>query len=80
ILLDYYGGDRRKYRAKVNDFGLDQIHGSVGTLAWSAPETLRTMNRRVFNAASDVYSLGVVMWELATGEVPYANQSSEDII
>ncbi|CAF1423905.1 unnamed protein product, partial [Rotaria sordida] len=39
ILLDYYGGDRRKYRAKVNDFGLDQIHGNVGTLAWSAPET-----------------------------------------
>ncbi|CAF3954769.1 unnamed protein product [Rotaria sp. Silwood2] len=80
ILLDYYGSDRRKYRAKINDFGLDQIHGSVGTLAWSAPETLKTMNRRVFNAASDVYSLGVVMWELATGQVPYANQSSEEII
>ncbi|CAF0858949.1 unnamed protein product [Rotaria sp. Silwood1] len=80
ILLDYYGGDRRKYRAKVNDFGLDQIHGAVGTLAWSAPETLRTMNRREFNAASDVYSLGVVMWELATSQVPYANQPSEEII
>ncbi|CAF1000220.1 unnamed protein product [Rotaria sordida] len=80
ILLDYYGGNRRKYRAKINDFGLDQIHGAIGTLAWSAPETLRTMNRREFNAASDVYSLGVVMWELATGQVPYENQSSEDII
>lgn len=80
ILLDYYGSDRRKYRAKVNDFGLDQIHGSVGTLAWSAPETLRTMHRRVFNTASDVYSLGVVMWELATGQLPYANQSSEETI
>ncbi|CAF1216309.1 unnamed protein product [Rotaria sordida] len=80
ILLDYYGGDRRKYRAKVNDFGLDQIHGNVGTLAWSAPETLRTMNQRVFNTASDVYSLGVVLWELAMGQEPYVNQSSEDII
>lgn len=80
ILLDNYGGDRRKYRAKINDFGLDQIHSSVGTLAWSAPETLRTMHRRVFSTASDVYSLGVVMWELATGQIPYAHLSDEEVI
>ena len=80
ILLDYYGSDRRKYRAKVNDFGLDEIHSSVGTLAWSAPETLQQMKRRVLTTVSDVYSLGVVMWELATGKLPYANQSPDEII
>lgn len=28
----------------------------------------------------DVYSFGIVMWELLTGEEPYANLRSEEII
>ena len=39
----------------------------VGTLAWSAPELL--LGRRC-DEKVDVYSLGVILSELATGEMP----------
>ena len=40
---------------------------AAGTFAWAAPELL--LARRVDEAA-DIYSLGVVLWELSTGEPP----------
>lgn len=40
---------------------------SHGTYAWSAPEMLS--GRRCSDKA-DVYSWGVVLWEVCTGEVP----------
>ena len=44
---------------------------SAGTFAWAAPELL--LGRRVSEAA-DIYSLGVVLWELSTGEPPPPNR------
>ena len=40
----------------------------VGTLQWAAPErfTQKNLNEKV-----DVYAFGVVMWELATKELPF---------
>lgn len=40
---------------------------SIGTLAWAAPELL--INTRI-SSAVDIYSLGVILWEIATGLVP----------
>ena len=79
ILLDCCAG-HKNYRAKVNDFGLDEIHTAIGTLPWSAPETLSTPGPRLYSMKSDVYSLGVVLWELATGQIPYENVPPERII
>ena len=66
------------FLVKIADFGLAQIrretsrqssHGSpVGTLPWKAPELLK-MGRHT--ESSDVYALGVVLWELATECEPY---------
>lgn len=40
---------------------------SIGTLAWAAPELL--INTRI-SSAVDIYSVGVILWEIATGLVP----------
>jgi serine/threonine protein kinase len=66
VLLD------QNFNCKVSDFGLSrqmeatdniyQVHSEV-PVRWSAPEVLREMQA---SYASDVYSLGIVFWELFT--------------
>eukprot|EP00887_Chlorella_sp_A99_P006860 scaffold2.g6860.t1 len=48
--------------AKVADAG-----GALGTFAWSAPEVL---TGRPCNEKADIYSFGIVLWEICTGETP----------
>ena len=40
-----------------------------GSFAWMAPEQTGRMNRAV-DARSDLYSLGVVLYQMLTGELP----------
>eukprot|EP00049_Salpingoeca_infusionum_P005434 m.91908 g.91908 ORF g.91908 m.91908 type:complete len:711 (+) comp12967_c0_seq3:246-2378(+) len=61
---------------KIADFGLARhFHESVelsrpgGTFAWMAPEVIKT---NLFSRGADVWSFGVVLWELLTSQVPYA--------
>ncbi|CAG5094320.1 Oidioi.mRNA.OKI2018_I69.XSR.g13450.t1.cds [Oikopleura dioica] len=78
ILLLYPGAtDPSKQVLKISDFGLararreQQSHEeftTAGTYAWMAPESIRSSN---FSPASDVWSFGVLVWEILTGEVPY---------
>ncbi|XP_076688274.1 mitogen-activated protein kinase kinase kinase 21 [Callospermophilus lateralis] len=59
---------------KITDFGLArEWHrttrmSAAGTYAWMAPEVIRSS---LFSKGSDVWSYGVLLWELLTGEVPY---------
>ncbi len=70
-------------RPKVIDFGVALMAGSdevektiniegkfVGTLQWSSPEQCGDDPRDV-DVRTDVYSLGVLMFQLMTGELPY---------
>jgi len=61
---------------KVCDFGLAKIMGPAnstmtqsGTPAWAAPEVLRCER---YNQMADVYSYGVVIWELLSRDVPFS--------
>ena len=51
----------------------------LGTPKYMSPEQVR--NTRDVNAQSDIYSLGVVLWEMVTGRVPYDvnNDSTFDV-
>ncbi|XP_058072114.1 uncharacterized protein LOC131221044 [Magnolia sinica] len=71
---------------KVGDFGLSKIKrntlvsgGVRGTLPWMAPELLNGSSNKVSEKV-DVFSFGIVMWEILTGEEPYANMHYGAII
>ncbi|TYH65534.1 hypothetical protein ES332_D06G062700v1 [Gossypium tomentosum] len=64
---------------KVGDLGLSKVKcqtlisgGVRGTLPWMAPELLNGSNSLVSEKV-DVFSFGIVMWELLTREEPYAD-------
>lgn len=71
-------------RIKITDFGLARptaktdIAGAplLGTVAYIAPEVLRGEQ---LDARSDLYSVGVVLFELLTGSQPFAGESSKEV-
>ncbi|GBB85040.1 hypothetical protein RclHR1_11600005 [Rhizophagus clarus] len=73
ILLKYEGS---RNLWKIGDFGLSQHtddttlldDGIYGILPYIAPEIFR---RTIFSKASDIYSMGMIMWELTTGRIPF---------
>src|SRR5262249_22207084 len=76
ILLDAEG------RPHVTDFGLAAFAESprlqtaeiVGTPAYMAPEQARGENHRL-DGRTDLWSLGVIYYQLLTGRLPFTNAS-----
>ncbi|XP_050073566.1 mitogen-activated protein kinase kinase kinase 12 isoform X1 [Anopheles maculipalpis] len=69
---------------KISDFGTSREWNEIstkmsfaGTVAWMAPEVICNLP---CNEKVDIWSYGVVLWELLTGEVPYKNVDSSQII
>ncbi|KAI3876542.1 hypothetical protein MKW98_015925 [Papaver atlanticum] len=75
----------KNWNVKVGDFGLSKLKHQTflstltgkGTPQWMAPEVLR--NERS-DEKSDVYSYGVVLWEIATQKIPWDNFNSIQVI
>jgi serine/threonine-protein kinase len=71
-------------RARITDFGLAAISGAVpgeeirsGTPAYMAPEQIAGKG---VSQRSDLYSLGLVLYELFTGRPPFKASSSADLL
>ena len=70
------------WTVKVADFGLSRTKvkstmTATGTPQWSAPEVIR---KESYSEKADVYSYGVIIYELLTGKVPYDNMSQMDVL
>eukprot|EP00794_Sanderia_malayensis_P009771 gene9771-10770_t len=76
------------FTVKIGDFGMTRDiyetdyyrKGGKGLLPvrWMAPESLKD---GIFTTASDVWSYGVVLWEMATlAAQPYPGKSNEDVL
>ena len=78
LILDNQG------HVKIVDFGLskDQIYGGIvartmcGTPAYMAPEVFI---KREYGRAVDWWSLGIVIFEMATGELPFFSDEREEM-
>ncbi|EFN75282.1 Mitogen-activated protein kinase kinase kinase 9 [Harpegnathos saltator] len=75
LLSEPIENDDLQYKTlKITDFGLArEVYkttrmSAAGTYAWMAPEVIK---KSTFSKASDVWSYGVLLWELLTGEIPY---------
>ncbi|XP_058498323.1 raf-1 proto-oncogene, serine/threonine kinase a isoform X3 [Solea solea] len=75
---------------KIGDFGLatvktrwsgsHQVEQPSGSILWMAPEVIRMQDKNPYSFQSDVYSYGIVLFELMTGELPYSQIAIRDQI
>ncbi|XP_011700957.1 PREDICTED: mitogen-activated protein kinase kinase kinase 12 isoform X2 [Wasmannia auropunctata] len=69
---------------KISDFGTSRQWNEIstkmtfaGTVAWMAPEVIRN---EPCSEKVDIWSYGVVLWELLSGEIPYKDVDSSAVM
>ncbi|XP_058219500.1 serine/threonine-protein kinase EDR1-like isoform X1 [Rhododendron vialii] len=75
----------KHWTVKICDFGLSRImsdstmsdSSSAGTPEWMAPELIRN---EPFSEKCDIFSLGVIMWELCTLNRPWQGTPPERVV
>jgi serine/threonine protein kinase/predicted hydrocarbon binding protein len=65
----------KDFDVKICDFGLsrfidrqNQMTNNIGTVSWTAPEIFQ---KKFYSEKADVYSFGIILWELLTRQTPY---------
>jgi diguanylate cyclase (GGDEF)-like protein len=71
-------------RAKIIDFGLAarvdaRLETAAGTFAYVAPEQTGMLSRLV-DGRSDLYALGVVLYQCVTGELPFVAEDVGELL
>eukprot|EP00210_Caulerpa_lentillifera_P004240 g4044.t1 len=85
VLLRKDASDPRGFICKVGDFGLSKFLAedshletfTCGTVTHMPPELL---NEGKLSSASDVYSFGILLWEILSRKKPFAGKNHTEII
>lgn len=76
--------DQETYQAVLMDFGIARIPGAltsltgtgaVGTIDYMAPEQIQ--EARTVDHRADIYALGVMLYEMLTGELPFSGNPGQ---
>jgi len=73
----------KDWKSTIADFGLTKIKDKAmlstrcGSPAWSAPEVLRG---EPYDEKADVFSFGIVLWEIISRQRPYPNEHPMQLI
>lgn len=77
----------KDFRLKVTDFGIARAFSTIeqdekNDIVWGSPYYIspEQASGRAPSPASDVYSLGVVFYELLTGQLPFKATSADEMI
>ena len=76
--------DRRADVAKLCDFGMADRHGCVvqhgsGTIPYMSPEVVHAAGSITAHMAHDIWSIGVVLYVLLTGDFPWQKAHAHDV-
>ena len=85
ILVKYLNEEKTKYKVLLCDYGISRQIASltrkymshVGTQCYTAPEIL---NDDIYTYKCDLWSLGITIYQLYTGELPYEAESEKGIL
>ena len=67
---------------RIADFGLSRSKemtakmSRIGTVQWVAPEVLLGAE---YNEKCDVFSYGVILWEIGSGEIPFEGMAGQEV-
>lgn len=78
----------KRGQVKITDFGVARVTGTrltatgiiVGSPAYMSPEQLAGVSGQKLSTAADVYSLGVMLYELGEGRDPLGLRKHEDLL
>ncbi len=94
LVFRSHASEPRENLVKLTDFGLTRastVYSVVGSpvmttmtiipLRYAAPEILRNPDHQSYSEKSDVYSMGVVMWEACSyGALPYSDLEDDEAV
>lgn len=77
-LFDY--GVIKKTDNVLKQIKLTKDGSFVGSIQYASPEQIRNLDTENVNSSSDIYSLGITLYEILTGKVPFDGSSEFEIM